>query len=127
MSSGWVLSHALQQPQLYWSDDSTFARVVLSLSTTLTRHAGWCRGDIRAPRSPQILTAARVYLQGQTMAVTELDFKVERDKATGKDLVVVQEQRVQKNHLTTLAKHVMRFEEIVRDMEVHTPVVAAAR
>lgn len=61
------------------------------------------------------------------MAVTELDFKVERDKATGKDLVVVQEQRVQKNHLTTLAKHVMRFEEIVRDMEVHTPVVAAAR
>lgn len=64
---------------------------------------------------------------GQTMAITDIDFKIEKCKETGSDLVVVQEQRVQKNHLATLSKHIMRFGEIVRDMEIHmtTPVPTA--
>ena len=74
-------------------------------------------------------------IAGQEVATTDINFKLEKEKDTGKDVVVVVEQRVAANHLSTLAKHIVRFEQITADMEVHArgaamlaaPTAAAVR
>jgi RNA polymerase I-associated factor PAF67 len=68
-------------------------------------------------------------IAGQEVATTDIDFKLEKDRESGKDVVVVKEQRVAANHLATLAKHIVRFEQITADMEVHVTgtTMAAAR
>jgi hypothetical protein len=58
-------------------------------------------------------------ISGQEVPTTDIDFKLDKCKETGKVLVVVVEQRVSANHLATLAKHIVRFEQITKDMEVH--------
>ena len=65
-------------------------------------------------------------LSGQATAVTDVDFKIITEESTGRAMVVVHEQRIQKNHLAALAKHIVRFEEIVRDMEMPGAVAAMA-
>lgn len=66
---------------------------------------------------------------GQEAAVTEIDFSIEKDKASGEDVVVVRENPIPANHLATLAKHILRFEQITLDMDRHTsnaPVAVVA-
>jgi hypothetical protein len=67
-------------------------------------------------------------ISGQDAPTTDIDFKLLKDKETGENIVVVVEQRVPPNHLATLAKHIVRFEQIKKDMEVHMrrPAVPAA-
>lgn len=66
---------------------------------------------------------------GQETAVTDIDFSLEKDAATGEELVVVRESPIPANHLATLAKHILRFEQITLDMDRHAsnaPVAAVA-
>lgn len=67
-------------------------------------------------------------ISGQDAPTTDLEFKLSKDRDTGETIVVVVEQRVPPNHLATLAKHIVRFEQITRDMEVHMrgPAVPAS-
>jgi hypothetical protein len=44
---------------------------------------------------------------------------LEKDRETGEDVVVIREQRMPANHLATLAKHIVRFEQITADMDAH--------
>lgn len=53
----------------------------------------------------------------QEAAAADIDFSIEQDKETGEDLVVIREQRMPSNHLATLAKHIVRFEQITADMD----------
>jgi hypothetical protein len=77
-----------------------------------------CRFDLQA-RTAQRRWVAGDAAAGEDVAVADLDFEIKHDKDSGRDLVVVREQHTPANHLATLAKHVMRFEQITRDMEVH--------
>ena len=54
----------------------------------------------------------------QEAAAADIDFAIEQDKDTGEDVVVIREQRMPSNHLATLAKHIVRFEQITADMDV---------
>jgi translation initiation factor 3 subunit L len=63
---------------------------------------------------------------GQETAVTDVDFKIVKDKASGEDMVMVNEHQFKANHLATLAKHILRFEQITRDMEVHVQALGTA-
>ena len=67
-------------------------------------------------------------LAGQEVPTTDIDFKLDTDAATGQTVVVVVEQRAPANHLAMLAKHIVRFEQITKDMETHlaAPVPAPA-
>lgn len=53
----------------------------------------------------------------QEAAAADIDFSIEQDKETGEDVVVIREQRMPSNHLATLAKHIVRFEQITADMD----------
>jgi hypothetical protein len=62
----------------------------------------------------------------QEAAAADIDFSVEQDKDTGEDLVVISEQRMPSNHLATLAKHIVRFEQITADMDAAIQPAAMA-
>lgn len=104
--------------QLLDTDVSTLMAVLTSMQKRIIQKR-WVAGEA---------------ISGQDAATTDIDFRLDKDKETGQDLVIVQEQRVPANHLATLAKHIVRFEQITKDMEVHlrgpavpTAAPAAAR
>jgi hypothetical protein len=53
----------------------------------------------------------------QEAAAADIDFSITKDEDTGEDVVVIREQRMPSNHLATLAKHIVRFEQITADMD----------
>lgn len=80
-------------------------------------------------RSTQKQWTAGDAASGQETAVTEIDFSIEKDKASGEEVVVVRENPIPANHLATLSKHILRFEQITLDMDRHAsnaPVAAVA-
>lgn len=63
----------------------------------------------------------------QEAAAADIDFNIQKDKDTGEDVVVIREQRMPSNHLATLAKHIVRFEQISVDMDavIHPQGIAS--
>ena len=69
-------------------------------------------------RSLQKRWVAGEAVSGEVKQTSDVNFSVEKDDS-GEEIVVVKEQRAQSNHLATLAKHIVRFEQITKDMEEH--------
>lgn len=60
---------------------------------------------------------------GVVVSNSDIDFHIDVDPASGEELVIVQEAVQTRHHAEVLARHISRFEEIVRDLEA--PPVAA--
>ena len=96
--------------QLLDTDPTTLVNVLRSMQQRIMQKR-WVAGEA---------------ISGQEVATTDIDFKLDKDKESGKDIVVVVEQRAPANHLATLAKHIVRFEQITADMEQHVKGAAMA-
>jgi translation initiation factor 3 subunit L len=66
---------------------------------------------------------------GTMTNVADLDFTIDIDPATGVELVIMNDTVHTRHHADLLARHILKFEEIVRDLEAPAaagPAAAAA-
>ncbi len=83
--------------------DEATLRGQLSLLKKTAACVTWTGGDLSS---------------GTPQPCGDLDFSLEKDPATGDDMVVVVEPKVQRRNVGEfLVRHITKFEEIVRDLE----------
>lgn len=63
---------------------------------------------------------------GAFAAASDIDFYLDVDPATGAEMVIVSDTVHTRHHAEFIARHIARFEEIIRDLEAPASVVAAA-
>lgn len=63
---------------------------------------------------------------GTFAAASDIDFYLDVDPATGAEMVIVSDTVHTRHHAEFIARHIARFEEIIRDLEAPASAVAAA-
>lgn len=82
--------------------------------------------DMRARTAQRTWVSGGDALAGEDVAVADVDFELRETVGSepGEAMVIVREQHATRNHAATLAKHILRFEQITRDMAVHVQPAA---
>lgn len=108
--------------------------LILYSSITLTKLAALM--DIDVPTLRTSLTALKNKnfnlkwtgdvdaTNGSFVSSADIDFYIDVDVATGEEMVMVSDSVVMRSHVDLLARHITKFEEIIRDLEI-TPTKAA--
>lgn len=64
---------------------------------------------------------------GVPVSASDIDFYIETDPSSGKEMVIVSDTVHQKQHADFWAKHIVKFEDILRDLQVPLQAAAAPR
>jgi translation initiation factor 3 subunit L len=79
-----------------------------------------------SPPPPDRYDSGPDMTSGVLVSHSDMDFQVDVDPATGEEMVIVQENVQARHHAEFLARHISRFEEIVRDLEAPPAALKAA-